>query len=68
MDDGPVLPKLPRNSAPAYQPGLIGLRGDIYDAAVYLDALTTSAAVLGDADLVQELREAGEIAHESSFQ
>ncbi|MBC2869835.1 hypothetical protein [Streptomyces mexicanus] len=51
-------------SAPAYQPGLIDLRGDIYDAAVYLDALTTSATALGDADLVEALREAGEAAHE----
>ncbi|MGW3414580.1 hypothetical protein [Streptomyces sp. NPDC000888] len=52
------------SSAPAYQPGLIDLRGDMYDAAVYLDALTTSAAALGDADLVEALREAGETAHE----
>ncbi|WP_186779925.1 hypothetical protein [Streptomyces salinarius] len=51
-------------SVPAYQPGLIELRGDIYDAAVYLDALTTSATALGDADLVEALREAGETAHE----
>lgn len=51
-------------SVPAYQPGLIDLRGDIYDAAVYLDALTTSATALGDADLVEALREAGETAHE----
>lgn len=51
-------------SVPAYQPGLLELRGDIYDAAVYLDALTTSATVLGDADLVEALREAGETAHE----
>ncbi|MFE4539627.1 hypothetical protein ACFRKB_31955 [Streptomyces scopuliridis] len=52
------------SSVSAYQPGLIDLRGDMYDAAVYLDALTTSAAALGDADLVQALREAGETAHE----
>jgi hypothetical protein len=51
-------------SAPAYQPGLIALRGGIYDAAVYLDALTTSATATGDADLVEALREAGETAHE----
>ncbi|MEW2265932.1 hypothetical protein ACGF5T_33465 [Streptomyces sp. NPDC047853] len=51
-------------SVPAYQPGLIALRGDIYDAAVYLDALTTTATALGDADLVKTLREAGETAHE----
>ncbi|OEJ20810.1 hypothetical protein AR457_41810 (plasmid) [Streptomyces agglomeratus] len=52
------------DGVPAYQPGLIDLRGDMYDAAVYLDALTTSAAALGDADLVQALRDAGETAHE----
>lgn len=52
------------SSVPAYQPGLIDLRGDMYDAAVYLDALTTSAAALGDVDLVLALREAGETAHE----
>jgi len=52
------------SSVPAYQPDLIELRGDIYDAAVYLDALTTSATALGDTDLVEALREAGETAHE----
>ncbi|MCX4682594.1 hypothetical protein OG413_46270 [Streptomyces sp. NBC_01433] len=48
----------------AYQPGLIGLRGDAYDMAVHLDALTTTAAALGDADLAEVLTEAGEFAHE----
>ncbi|KUL73957.1 MULTISPECIES: hypothetical protein [unclassified Streptomyces] len=51
-------------SAPAFQPGLVDLRGDIYDAAVYLDALTTSATATGNVDLVDALREAGEAAHE----
>lgn len=51
-------------SAPAYQPGLIDLRGDAYDMAVYLDALTTTAVALGDADLADALVEAGEFAHE----
>ncbi|MET8859242.1 hypothetical protein [Streptomyces sp. NPDC004579] len=52
------------SSTAAYQPGLIDLRGDAYDMAAYLDALTTAAATLGDADLVDALVEAGEIAHE----
>jgi hypothetical protein len=52
------------SGVPAYQPGLIELRGDMYDAALYLDALTTSAVAHGDADLIQALQEAGEAAHE----
>ncbi|MEW1551303.1 hypothetical protein [Streptomyces tsukubensis] len=48
----------------AYQSVLIDLRGDAYDAAVLLDALTTTAAALGDADLAEALREAGEAAHD----
>ncbi|MFI8177966.1 hypothetical protein ACIF6H_32250 [Streptomyces microflavus] len=52
------------SSPAAYQPGLIDLRGDAYDMAVYLDALTTTAVALGDADLADALVEAGEFAHE----
>ncbi|MGC5000618.1 hypothetical protein [Streptomyces sp. DT195] len=48
----------------AYQSGLIELRGDAYDMAVQLDALTTTAVALGDADLADALVEAGEAAHE----
>ncbi|MGW3154556.1 hypothetical protein [Streptomyces sp. NPDC001089] len=51
-------------SPAAYQPGLFDLRCDAYDMAVYLDALTTAATALGDADLVEALVEAGEVAHE----
>ncbi|MFF4902582.1 hypothetical protein [Streptomyces sp. NPDC001068] len=47
----------------AYQPGLIDLRGDAYDMALYLDALTTTALALGDADLADALVEASEFAH-----
>ncbi|GHB75883.1 hypothetical protein GCM10010331_74660 [Streptomyces xanthochromogenes] len=52
------------SSPAAYQPGLIDLRADAYDMAVYLDALTTAAVALGDADLADALVEAGESAHE----
>lgn len=52
------------SSPAAYQPGLIDLRGDAYDMAVCLDALTTAAVALGDADLADALVEAGEFAHE----
>ncbi|MCT9142422.1 hypothetical protein [Streptomyces violarus] len=48
----------------AYQSGLIARRGEAYDMAVYLDALTTTAVALGDADLADALVEAGELAHE----
>ncbi|MFE9437080.1 hypothetical protein [Streptomyces sp. NPDC006640] len=46
----------------AYQPGLIDLRGDAYDMALCLDALTTTALALGDADLADALVEASEFA------
>lgn len=52
------------SSVLAYQPGLVELRGEVYDSAVYLEALATVAASLGESTLAGELTEASELAHE----
>lgn len=52
------------SSVLAYQPGLVELRGEVYDSAIYLEALATVAASLGESTLAGELCEASELAHE----
>ncbi|QDN84356.1 hypothetical protein [Streptomyces sp. RLB3-6] len=52
------------SSTLAYQPGLVEMRGEIYDGAVYLEALATVAMSLGESTLAGELAEASELAHE----
>jgi hypothetical protein len=48
----------------AFQPGLVDLRGETYDGALYLEALATVAMSMGESTLADELTEACELAHE----
>ncbi|MFE7442385.1 hypothetical protein ACFU7X_18260 [Streptomyces chartreusis] len=48
----------------AFQPGLVDLRGEVCDGALYLEALATVAMSMGESTLADELTEACELAHE----
>ncbi|MEU9777103.1 hypothetical protein [Streptomyces sp. NPDC047968] len=49
-----------------YQPGLLALRGETYDSALYLEALVTNARSQGLDDLAEDLAELAELMHEAT--
>jgi hypothetical protein len=50
----------------AYQPGLVSLRGETYDSALYLEALLTAARSRGYTTLAEALEEAAVALHEAT--
>jgi hypothetical protein len=48
----------------SFQPGLVDLRAETYDTALYLEALLTAARTSGYTTLAERLAEAAESAHE----